>query len=144
MVFFPSNPNRVLSASDGGVAITEDITATNGAEPVDWTSLNNGYLTTQPYGVSFDPEANSDDLLAGFQDNGTWFTNSTNPTDPWIEDFGGDGAINAIADGGLTRYVSSQNGNIFRFNFDNAGTFISFSRVTPAGAAGFLSLILLF
>ena len=137
MVFFPSNPNKVLSANDGGVFLTEDITTEEEGEPVTWTSLNNGYLTTQPYGVSFDPEANSDDLIAGFQDNGTWFTNSTDPTAPWVEDFGGDGGISAIADGGRTRYVSSQLGNIFRFNFDSAGVFTSFSRVTPAGASGF-------
>ncbi|MFL1894381.1 T9SS type A sorting domain-containing protein [Aquimarina sp. 2-A2] len=135
LLFYPSNPNKALSGNDGGVFITEDITAENpGAEPVDWISLNNGYVTTQPYAVSFDPEANSDDLLAGFQDNGTWFTSSTSSVEPWIEDFGGDGSYNAIADGGLTRYVSSQNGNIYRFNFDEAGAFVSFSRVRPAGA----------
>ncbi|MBQ0735240.1 T9SS type A sorting domain-containing protein [Aquimarina celericrescens] len=135
LLFYPSNPNKVLSGSDGGVAVTEDITTSLSAEePVDWTSLNNGYLTTQPYHVSFDPEANSDDLVAGFQDNGTWFTDSTDPTAPWIEDFGGDGSYNAIADGGRTRYVSSQRGNVYRFNFNETGEFESFTRVRPAGA----------
>ncbi len=138
LVFYPSNPNRVLSGNDGGVYVTEDITtAIDGVEPVEWIDLNNGYITTQPYHVSFDPEANSDDLVAGFQDNGTWFTNSTDGTAPWVEDFGGDGTYTAIADGGSTRYVSSQRGNIFRFNFDEAGEFESFARVTPAGATGF-------
>ena len=137
LVFYPSNPDRVLSGNDGGVYVTENIRATNAGEPVEWISLNNGYLTTQPYHVAFDPEANSDDLVAGFQDNGTWFTNSTDPTSPWISDFGGDGAYSAIADGGLTRYVSSQRGNVYRFNFDESGTFQSFTRITPAGANGF-------
>ncbi len=135
LLFYPSNPNKVLSGNDGGVFVTEDVTATNaGAEPVDWVSLNNGYVTTQPYHVSFDPEPNSDDLIAGFQDNGTWFTSSTNVMDPWIEDFGGDGSYNAIADAGRTRYVSSQRGNVYRLNFDAAGEFESFTRVRPAGA----------
>ena len=133
LIFFPSNPNKVLSATDGGLHITEDITATvSQFEPVDWTSLNNGYLTTQPYAVSFDPEPNSNDLLAGFQDNGTWFTDSDDRKTPWIEDFGGDGSYNAIADGGRTRYVSSQFSNIYRLNFDDAGNFISFARIRPA------------
>ncbi len=137
-LFFPSNPNRVLSGCDGGVFVTEDITATNpGPEPVDWVSLNNGYTTTQPYHVSFDPDANSDDLVAGFQDNGTWFTNSTDQSTPWTEDFGGDGSYNAIADGGRTRYVSSQRGRVFRLNFDESGNEISFTRVQPAEASGF-------
>ncbi len=135
LLFYPSNPNKVLSGNDGGVFVTEDVTtSTSAAEPVDWISLNNGYVTTQPYHVSFDPEPNSDDLLAGFQDNGTWFTSSTSPTEPWIEDFGGDGAYSAIADNGRTRYVSSQRGNVYRFNFDEAGEFQSWTRVRPAGA----------
>ncbi|WP_378180389.1 T9SS type A sorting domain-containing protein [Aquimarina sp. SS2-1] len=138
LLFFPSNPNKALSGNDGGVFVTEDITATNdGVEPVSWTSLNNGYITTQPYHVAFDPEPNTDDLVAGFQDNGTWFTNSTDSDAIWEEDFGGDGAYSAIADNGRTRYVSSQRGNVFRFNFDEEGNFVSFSAVEPAGATGF-------
>lgn len=135
LVFYPSNPNKVLSGTDGGVFLAEDITTSiSAAEPVDWTSLNNGYVTTQPYAVAFDPEPNSDDLLAGFQDNGTWFTSSTKKTEPWIEDFGGDGSYNAIADAGATRYVSAQFGVIYRLNFDSLGEFESFTRVQPAGA----------
>ncbi|MCL6267386.1 T9SS type A sorting domain-containing protein [Flagellimonas myxillae] len=135
LVFLPSNPNKAISANDGGVQVTEDITITT--EPVSWTSLNNGYITTQPYAIAIDPEGNSEDVVAGFQDNGTWFTNSTNGQDPWEEDFGGDGSFNAIADGGLTRYVSAQFGVVFRFNFNEAGEFISFTRVQPSGASGF-------
>ncbi len=137
LVFYPSNPNKVLSGHDGGVSVTEDITTALEGEPVTWTSLSNGYLTTQPYHVSFDPEPNSDDLVAGFQDNSTWYTNSTDPRADWEDLFGGDGSYSAIADGGLTRYVSSQRGNIFRFNYDEEGNFASFTKVTPAGAAGF-------
>ncbi len=141
-IFLPSNPNRALSANDGGVFITDDITeANNDVEQVKWTSLNNGYLTTQPYAVSFDPQANSDDLLAGFQDNGTWYTSSPKSKTPWEEDFGGDGSYNAIADGGNTRYVSTQFGNIYRFNFDDAGEFTSFARIRPAimGSPSFIN-----
>ncbi|TCI93496.1 hypothetical protein [Tenacibaculum sp. M341] len=134
LVFYPSNPNRALSGNDGGVFITEDITATNEEiEPVEWDSLNNGYLTTQPYHVAFNPEGTDDNLVAGFQDNGTWFTNSSDPTAAWVEDFGGDGAYSAITDNGRTRYVSSQRGNIFRFNFDENGGFESFTVVRPEG-----------
>ncbi len=139
LVFYPSNPNKVLSGSDGGVAVTEDITSSlSPFEPVDWTSLNNGYITTQPYHVSFDPEANSDDLVAGFQDNSTWYVDSTDPTAPWANLFGGDGSYSAIADGGKTRYVSSQIGNLYRLNYDESGELVSFTRVTPAGATSFL------
>ena len=138
LIFYPSDPNRALSANDGGVYRAEDITEISGGiEPVTWTDLNNGYLTTQPYIVAFDPESTEQDLLAGFQDNGTWFTDSEDPTAPWIEDFGGDGSYAAIADGGRTRYVSAQRGVVFRLNFDSLGAFESFTRVQPAGATGF-------
>jgi hypothetical protein len=140
LLFYPSNPQKALSANDGGIHYTENIVATNaGTLPVTWTSLNNGYLTTQPYAVSFDPASTSDHLLAGFQDNGTWFTNSSSQTATWKEDFGGDGSYNMIADNGLTRYVSSQSGNIYRFNFAQAGAidYTSFTRITPAGAFAF-------
>lgn len=140
LIFYPSNPNKALSGNDGGVYVTEDITATAGEgalEPVTWTDLNRGYLTTQPYHVAFDPEPNSEDLLAGFQDNGTWFTNSTASDAIWEEDFGGDGTYSAIADNGQTRYVSSQRGNLFRFNFDENGNYESFTKVQPSGPSSF-------
>lgn len=132
LVFYPSNPNKVLSGNDGGVFVTENILETQEGEPVAWNSLNNGYITTQAYGVSFDPEANSDDLVAGFQDNGTWYTNSTDAKTPWTEEYSGDGTISAIADGGNTRYVSSQFGNIIRYDYDEEGNVTTFARVTPA------------
>ncbi|MEP3208856.1 MAG: T9SS type A sorting domain-containing protein [Maribacter sp.] len=134
LVFLPSDPNRAVSSHDGGLSLTDDITNT---DRVEWTSLNNKYITTQPYAISFDPEANSDDLLAGFQDNSTWFTNSKSIDEPWVDQFSGDGAYNAIADGGLTQYVSAQGGFVYRLNFDEAGAFVSFTRVQPAGATGF-------
>ncbi len=132
LVFYPSNPNKALSGSDGGVFVTEDITTSlSENEPVDWISLNNGYLTTQPYHVSFDPSAVSDNLLAGFQDNSTWFTNSDDPESPWRDQFSGDGAYSAIADEGKVQYVSSQFGNIYRLNVNENGEEVSFTKVAP-------------
>ncbi len=140
LLFYPSNPNKVLSANDGGVFITEDITTVDGGdipiEPVGWTSLNNGYFTTQPHHISIDPSENNDAILAGFQDNGTWFTDTTDQTAFWKKEFGGDGSYSAIADNGRTHYVSSQQGKIFRFNLDEDGNEVSFARVQPAGVTG--------
>jgi hypothetical protein len=137
MVFSPTDPEVAISSNDGGVQITGNLSDTTAVASVQWTSLNNKYVTTQPYAFSFDPSGKSDDLLAGFQDNGSWFTDSRSINKDWIEDFGGDGSYNAIADEGRTRYVSSQFGNLFRLNFDENGEFASFTKVTPAGAAGF-------
>jgi hypothetical protein len=142
LLFYSSNPDRALSATDGGLHATENIRATNvGTEPVAWSSLNNGYLTTQPYAVSLITTGTGEQLMAGFQDNGSWFTNSGTLTTPWTEMFGGDGSYNLFADNGLTRYVSSQRGNVYRFNYasadDASDDYISFTRVTPTGATGF-------
>ncbi|OEJ99160.1 hypothetical protein A8C32_08275 [Flavivirga aquatica] len=132
--FFPSNPNKVLNANDGGVFITEDITSSNSfEEPVKWGSLNNGYITTQPYAISFDPTSKNEDLLAGFQDNGSWFTDQSNIDAVWKEQFSGDGSYSAFADNGRTRYISSQFGNILRFNLDDNGNTESIAFVQPAG-----------
>ncbi|WP_109301947.1 T9SS type A sorting domain-containing protein [Aquimarina sp. AU474] len=138
LVFFPSNPNKAVTGHDGGLSLTEDITVVNDqAEQVTWTSLNNNYVTTHPYHVAFNPQSEDENLLAGFQDNGSWFTNSTNPSDDWIEQLGADGGYNAIADNGSTHYVSVQNGIIRRLNLDEEGNRVSFATVHPAGASGF-------
>jgi photosystem II stability/assembly factor-like uncharacterized protein len=143
LVFYPSNPDRAISANDGGLHRAEDITMVSGTiEPVTWTSLNNGYLTTQPYALSFNPTGTDDQLIAGFQDNSTWYTATDNLQSPWIDLFSGDGSYNAIADDGLTQYVSSQTGRVYRFNYASqadaaVGNFSSFTRVQPAGASGF-------
>lgn len=142
LLFYPSDPNKAISGNDGGVHFTSDILALNGGTlPVLWTSLNNGYLTTQPYAISLDPKGTGEHLMAGFQDNGSWSTSSNDLLVPWGEEFGGDGSYNAFADGGLTRYVSSQRGNIYRLNYlsadDPAGDYVSFTRVVPVGASGF-------
>ena len=66
-----SQYQRFISGNDGGVQITSDITRSTGdqVDPVIWTSLNNGYLTTQSYAVSVGP---GDQIMSGFQDNSTW------------------------------------------------------------------------
>ncbi|SMG30737.1 Por secretion system C-terminal sorting domain-containing protein [Marivirga sericea] len=130
--FFPSDPSKAVSGHDGGVSITDDILADNGTiEPVTWTSLNNGYLTTQVYALSIGP---GDQLQAGFQDNSTWFTNNTIPTDSWVDVFSGDGSYNAFNDDGTIRYVSSQLGNVFRVSYADANSSIStaVASISPA------------
>ena len=117
LVFFPSNPNQAVSGNDGGIHLTEDIRS-NFSEivPVTWMPLNNGYLTTQVYAVSAGP---GKQILAGFQDNGTWLTIDDDPQANWTLPLGGDGAYNAFSSDGTTRYMSSQFGNIYRIEFSS-------------------------
>jgi hypothetical protein len=134
LLFLPSDPNKVISGHDGGISMTNDITATTaGTEPVAWTSLNNGYLTTQIYALSIGP---TDQLMAGFQDNSTWFTNNDTPTDPWVDVNSGDGSYNAINADGTLRYMSSQAGNIRRgvYADANSSTSINSTGIAPAAS----------
>jgi hypothetical protein len=130
--FFPSNPNKVISGHDGGLSITADITASNpGVEKVAWASLNNGYLNTQVYALSIGPTTQ---LMAGFQDNSTWFTNNTTPTDSWVDLFSGDGSYNSFNSDGTIRYVSAQTGIVYRVTYPNANSSepSSFTEISPA------------
>ena len=84
----------MISATDGGVFKSHDTFA----DTVAWTSLNNGYYTTQLYGVSISRNANSNVMHGGFQDNGNFINFSANPTSHWNMPFNGDGAFGGIAD----------------------------------------------
>ena len=128
LIFLPTNPDIAISGHDGGLSKSANILGT----PHNWSSLNNGYVTTQFYAVAMDPQTGGSWVIGGLQDNGTWGTQSTDPSTAWFDFFGGDGAHAAIAPGGSAFYVSSQNGNTFRLTPSN------FAMITPAGAQDFL------
>jgi hypothetical protein len=128
--FFNSNPDIMLSANDGGVFKTMDNTDSS----VVWESLNNGYLTTMFYTVAIDHATPGNNIIiAGAQDNGSWYTNSANPTDPWVQPRGGDGSYCAIADNQLNYYFSIQNGKMMKATLDANGNKTSFARIDPIG-----------
>lgn len=130
LTFLPSNPNVMFSTNDGGVFKTVD----NTVGAVAWQSLNNGYLSTMFYTVAIDhATAGNDVIIAGAQDNGSWFTNSSVPTSPWVQPRGGDGSYCAIADGRTNYYFSIQNGKMMKSTLDAAGAVTGFARIDPIG-----------
>ncbi|MBS1912669.1 MAG: flagellar basal body rod modification protein [Bacteroidetes bacterium] len=130
LLFSRTNPNVAYTASDGGVHRTGNILAGD----VAWTSLNNGYLTTQFYSVAIDHATQGDQsLVGGLQDNGTWGTKSVSATTPWNWLGSGDGSICAIADSGTSYYVSKQEGKVYRVLVNGDGTLSTYTRVDPAG-----------
>ncbi len=139
LVFFRSSPNRLLSANDGGVFITEDVSTNfTPKRPITWASLNNGFITSQAYGVSFDPEATDNyDLIAGFQDRGSWYSTSTEAIVPWQGILHNDGGHSAITNQGRTHYASRQVGDVVRFEYDEDGNLIAYGSVRPK-TGGFL------
>ena len=132
LVFLNDSPNALLSGTDGGIAITSNcLNNESDGTPVNWTSLNSGYLTTQVHAFSIDETGTTSTLIAGFQDNGTFSTSSTSSTAAWLEDLSGDGAFSALTSDGNVKYVSSQNGNIYRFQYAN-GNLVQWTRLTPS------------
>jgi hypothetical protein len=128
--FLPSNPDIMFSANDGGVFKTLN----NTASPLVWESLNNGYLTTMFYTVAVDHATPGNNIIiAGAQDNGSWYTNSSNPTAPWVTPRGGDGSYCAIADNQAYYYFSIQNGKMMKATLDAAGNKTAYARIDPIG-----------
>ncbi len=133
LVFLPSNPDIMISANDGGLHKTNN----NQANIVEWERLNNGYQTTQPFTISIDEETTSNSLLVGFQDNGNFFTNSSDPQANWVMPLNGDGSFGSIIKGGETYYISIQEGKTYKMTLDNEGNRTAFTRMDPIGGKGY-------
>jgi photosystem II stability/assembly factor-like uncharacterized protein len=130
IVFYPSNANKAISFHDGGLSFTGNISAGT----VAWTSLNNGYLTSQFYTVAIDHATKNDPvIIGGTQDNGSWFSASTSAESPWVSPRGGDGSYCAIADGKSMYYLSIQNAKMMKAKLSAAGERQSFARIDPIG-----------
>ncbi|MFN8288222.1 MAG: T9SS type A sorting domain-containing protein [Chitinophagales bacterium] len=130
LVFIPSNTNNAISSNDGGIMKTMDITAT----PVTWQSLNNDYNTGQFYTCAIEPgNTNSEMIIGGLQDNGTFFTNTVDYTQPWPKVGIGDGAYCAITHNRTNYYLSWQTGKVFKYSINDDGTVNNLSRIDPTG-----------
>ena len=135
LAFVPGNPNQLLAGTDGGLHFTTDCLASK----VIWQSFNNGYQTTQFYGMAIDHLIENEIVTSGFQDNGSWWTNSADTITDWKFEMGGDGAFCAKEEGTDVYYFSSQNGNIRRMKLNSSGDRIgSIKNVPPSGSNDFL------
>jgi len=128
VVYFDSDPNKMLTGDDGGVHLTLNNLREAAGFPVQWESLNNGYLSTQFYHADMNNVDIGDPLiLGGLQDNGTWLSQDTAQQEPWIEIGGGDGAYAGYTYEAI--YQSSQFGNVRRRILDDVNTFININPV---------------
>jgi hypothetical protein len=108
--FSPADTKVYYSAGDGGLAKAEDITIPS----MVWTSLDHGYNVTQLYSVSIAPDAGSDEILAGAQDNGSQLGTAPGASD-WVLAYGGDGTIVEVSPAASNRlYTQYQGGQIQR------------------------------
>lgn len=135
MSFSPSNPTSVVIGCDGGIYESDDVTA----DGVQWTPLDNNYVTAQFYTVAIDHSTSGNDIIiGGTQDNGTNFIASTDSNYPWSFLFGGDGSTCAISDNRSSYYVSYQYGQMFREIVDDFGETIDYTRIDPIGGSGYI------
>lgn len=124
--FSPIDPKVYYSAGDGGISKAADITLAN----MVWVSLNHGYNVTQFYSVAIPPDAGSNLILAGAQDNGSQLGDAPGASD-WNPAFGGDGTVVEVSSAAANRlYTQYQSGPIHRQNWDGTSLF----EITPAGA----------
>ena len=89
------------------------------------------------YSCAIDHATTSSVIIGGAQDNGSWYTNSTSLTNPWLYINGGDGTYCAIADSGKAYYVSLQDCKMRKLKVDASGNVDSFARIDPIGAKGY-------
>lgn len=107
VAFNPSNPNVAIGSDDGGIRVTNDITAPGST--VGWTHLNN-YQTLQYYRITIDPETGANNFAGGSQDNGTQFRDKTG-----VIGLGGIDSNNhrrVIGGDGASVGISKKNGSI--------------------------------
>lgn len=138
--FDPTNPNRVVIGSDGGLAVIRDLTLPK----VEWGLGNSQYQTLQYYHVGIDPTPGSRNFFGGAQDNSTTFRDRSGILGPAILDsndhyivLGGDGCQVGMtkrnAEGRQFLICAAQNGQIYRMKlfppFDNT----LYTKIKPNG-----------
>jgi len=135
LIFLPSNPDILFCGSDGGVHRTTDCMA----DSVIWENRSIGYITSQFYTVAVDhATVGSNVVVGGLQDNGTQYTNSSDPTVPWVSPNLGDGSFCAIQDSGKYFYMSRQYASIIRAELDANGEKVAYRRIDPKDVTGYL------
>ncbi|CAM2008370.1 WD40/YVTN/BNR-like repeat-containing protein [Acanthopleuribacter pedis] len=106
VVFDPTNPDIIVTGSDGGLH-----SALVGSGPVNWENLNNGYITFQYYHVALSPRLGDPLAMGGAQDNGTTVTHGG--TDH-VELAGGDGVAVGMAG---YRTIDGEERPVFYYGF---------------------------
>ncbi len=136
LLFLPSNPGKAISATDGGVMKSDDITA----PVVEWHELNNGYNTGQFYTCAIERgNVSNEIIIGGLQDNGTYFTNTIDYTRSWPKIFYGDGSYCSVNHDREYYYLSIQQGRIYKHQVnDTGGVNNLYTRIDPTGGSNYL------
>ncbi len=128
ITFIPSDADKMLTLSDGGVHLTTN----NQADSVFWISLNNNFVTTQYYTINIQQDVTDNIVLGGLQDNGSYLLGG-NSSGIWTSVLGGDGGYTYITRDQQYWYVSFQQSQVYRITLDKDFNRTSFARVDPDG-----------
>jgi type IX secretion system substrate protein len=107
LTFDPSNPNKAVIGNDGGVYYASSLSSASFSTTA-IIDRNKDYNVTQFYKGAIGQGTSTDMLIAGAQDNGSLFSESTPPTSVsgFTDIFGGDGAYEFIDKDGAYLIVS--------------------------------------
>jgi len=128
LFFDPQDPDVLVSTTDGGVHRANDCTL----DTMYWDNLNNGYISSQFYGIAIDQAtAGSHTIIGGLQDRGTWWSNDADDMNDWTHIRGADGAYCDVEDGGGHFYLSTQYANIQRRVIDQNAQTVDNENIMP-------------
>jgi hypothetical protein len=141
IAFDPSNPNRMVTTSDGGLVSTENAAASR----ISWSNLNSQYQTVQYYHVGIDPTPGSRIYFGGCQDNSTTFRDVGGLLTSVLPDsndhlilIGGDGCqvgmTNKNASGQQHLFAAAQEGQFYRVRLFRPFNSSIFTGIKPANA----------
>jgi len=135
LIFLKSDPQKAISANDGGLQFTDDCMKGQ----TTWREINESYITSQFYTIAIDHgDQHAATIMGGLQDNGTYFTKGEHSLDPWKMTLTYDGAFCAIAKNASRYYMSAQQGRIASMKLDKEGTILEKGRIDPAGGKDYL------
>lgn len=140
IIFHPDNPDRMYTASDGGLHYTE----TAKEDTPEWISINENFFSTQFYGISIDQESSGSELLlGGLQDNGSIISMNSTTNKYWKDVLVADGFHSQVSNG-ADFLVTSQNSStqpmikIWKNRVDEDGNLIAATRIDPIGGRDFI------
>jgi len=114
LLFDPSNPERLLVATDGGIYSTDEPRA----DTPYWQQHYEGLGTSQVYDAKLDVTTSGDDFtIAGLQDNSSYVAIDYST---WEVASGGDGMTTGFVDGKNLFVTSVQNGYMYFFGYDGS------------------------
>ncbi len=128
ILFYPSDPDKMITANDGGLRVTNN----NRADSVVYAKpLNNGYITSQFYSIAQRKDEESAEIIGGMQDNGTYLNTEYGEDISWFRILGGDGGYSAISHNNDFIYTSFQYSQIYRIILNTDNTLRAYARVDP-------------